>query len=239
VFVEMEKTTGITLACAIPSFHSVTKKGHDSAVWDRGQRSVGEDCEGQQGSEECRGETELRNGHGSRLLNVAKATNNTAMPHAWALRICTLYYDGTSARWVGCFSTSLVEPCNILLIHMNPKLIGVGLAFVVGMGHSQTLQTARSKFEVVSIKPLKAEAQNSRPRFDCSTGGFVSSGVPVKYLIQWAFDIRTEFSVPDWSGEGGEKYNIEGKADGSLSRADCKLMAQGLSSRFPGSDVPW
>jgi uncharacterized protein (TIGR03435 family) len=56
----------------------------------------------------------------------------------------------------------------------------------------------------------------------------VSSGVPLKNIIEWAFDIRTEFSVPDWAGEAGERYNIEAKASGPVSEAQCRLMTQTL-----------
>jgi hypothetical protein len=69
-------------------------------VLERGQRSAGE---GQHGREECRAGTAPRNGHGRRLLNVAKATNSTATHHTWALRIRTYYYDGTARDWVRWF----------------------------------------------------------------------------------------------------------------------------------------
>ena len=50
----------------------------------------------------------------------------------------------------------------------------------------------------------------------------------MKYIIEWAFDIRTEFSAPDWAGEGGERYNIEAKTEGPVSGAACRLMTQSL-----------
>jgi uncharacterized protein (TIGR03435 family) len=63
---------------------------------------------------------------------------------------------------------------------------------------------------------------------NCSGGRFVSSGVPLKIVIEWAYDIRTDFSVPDWASFGGERYSVEAKADGPVSMAQCRLMTQNL-----------
>ncbi len=48
----------------------------------------------------------------------------------------------------------------------------------------------------------------------------------MKYLIEWAYDIRTEFSVPDWAEISGKRYDIEAKAEGPVSQAQCRLMTQ-------------
>jgi uncharacterized protein (TIGR03435 family) len=56
----------------------------------------------------------------------------------------------------------------------------------------------------------------------------VSAGVPLQFLIEWAYDIRTEFSVPDWAGPSGERYDIEAKTERQVSQAQCRLMAQKL-----------
>ncbi len=50
----------------------------------------------------------------------------------------------------------------------------------------------------------------------------------MKYLIEWAYDVRTEFTVPDWAGEGGDRYNIEAKSGGVVSPAQCRLMTEAL-----------
>lgn len=117
---------------------------------------------------------------------------------------------------------------DILVVHMNLRLAEAILALTVGFYQSQPPTTERPKFDVVSVKPLRADLQNSRPRLNCAGGNLVSSGVPLKYIIEWAFDIRTEFTVPDWANEGGERFSIEAKAEGPASQAQCKLMTQVL-----------
>jgi uncharacterized protein (TIGR03435 family) len=109
-----------------------------------------------------------------------------------------------------------------LILH----LIGSALAVRAGFGQAQT--AVRPKFEVTSIKASSPDSRDSRPQLNCSAGRLVSSGVPLRYIIEWAYDVRTEFSVPDWADSSGEKYNIEAKAEGSVSMAQCRLMTQDL-----------
>ncbi|MGB7719173.1 MAG: TIGR03435 family protein [Bryobacteraceae bacterium] len=109
---------------------------------------------------------------------------------------------------------------------MKLCLIGSALALTVTLVRAQTVSAPRPQFEVASIKPLTAD-RDSRPQANCTAGGrFVSAGVPVKYLIEWAYDIRTEFSVPDWAEISGKRYDIEAKAEGPVSQAQCRLMTQ-------------
>jgi hypothetical protein len=76
-----EATVGTTFASVTPIFHSVMKKGHDSAVFESGHCFAGACGEGQQGSEECWDGAGNRKGQGNRLLAVTKATNSAATPH--------------------------------------------------------------------------------------------------------------------------------------------------------------
>jgi uncharacterized protein (TIGR03435 family) len=115
-----------------------------------------------------------------------------------------------------------------LVRHMKFELLAILLAISLGIGRAQTSANARPEFEVVSVKPLNADVRGGRPRLNCAGGGPMTSGIPLKYVIEWAFDLRTEFSVPDWAGEGGERYDIEAKAEGPVSEAQCKLMTRSL-----------
>lgn len=111
---------------------------------------------------------------------------------------------------------------------MKLHLSGMALVLNVALGHSQTGTEARPEFEVASIKPQAAELSASRPKLSCSDGSFSSSGVPLKYVIEWSYDIRNEFSVPNWAGPSGNTDNIYAKAAGPVSLAQCRLMTQRL-----------
>jgi uncharacterized protein (TIGR03435 family) len=97
---------------------------------------------------------------------------------------------------------------------------------------AQVAPSPQLEFEVASIKPIEATYDRPGP-VTCSQGSFAASGVPARFLIEWAFDIRTDFSLPAWASLSGEKYNVEAKAAGPVSLADCKLMVQHLlADRF-------
>jgi uncharacterized protein (TIGR03435 family) len=110
----------------------------------------------------------------------------------------------------------------------TPNLIGIAFTLAIALGQSQTTPP-RPEFEVASIKTSDADPRAPRPQFNCSPDGrlLVSNG-PLRYLIEWAYDIRTEFSVPEWAEPNGDKYNIEAKAATPVSPAQCKLMTQTL-----------
>jgi uncharacterized protein (TIGR03435 family) len=114
---------------------------------------------------------------------------------------------------------------------MRLRWIGSALALAVAL-RAQMLAPARTQFEVASIKPHVAS--DSRPQMNCSPAGrLVSNGVPVRYLIEWAYGIRTEFTVPAWAESTGEPYDIEAKAEGPVNQAQCRLMTQSLlENRF-------
>ena len=50
----------------------------------------------------------------------------------------------------------------------------------------------------------------------------------MQYVIEWAYGIRTGFSVPDWANPQGDRFDIEGKTSRPATGEDCKVMAQGL-----------
>jgi uncharacterized protein (TIGR03435 family) len=66
-------------------------------------------------------------------------------------------------------------------------------------------------------------------KMNCSPEGRLSAaGVPLKYIIEWAYDIRTEFSTPDWTVSSDDAYTIEAKAAGSVRPGECRVMTQHL-----------
>lgn len=117
---------------------------------------------------------------------------------------------------------------------MNLKLPVAMCAMTVASVWGQTASATRLEFEVTSIKLVKAEPDAPHP-VSCSPGGrFVASNIPAEYLIGWAYLIKDPFTVPPWASfDSGEKYNIEAKADGPTSLADCRIMVQHmLEDRF-------
>lgn len=109
------------------------------------------------------------------------------------------------------------------------RLVGIALVLAMaGLVVAQTESAARPQFEVASIRPTKVDPRNPHRQSGCSSGMFVVSDLPVKMIIGWAYEIKTQFSVPDWAASSTETYNVEAKADKSVSLAQCKQMAQSL-----------
>lgn len=101
-------------------------------------------------------------------------------------------------------------------------------AIAAGLVGSQPSTPTRPEFEVISIKPPTPGSPGSRPQINCSAGRLISSGVELKIVIEWAYDIRTEFKVPEWAGSPSEAYTIEAKAAGPITMEQCRLMTQSL-----------
>jgi hypothetical protein len=90
----------------------------------------------------------------------------------------------------------------------------LALLFSVAIGHAQT----DLRFDVTSINPFKA------------------TGVPLEAVIGWAYEIRNEFSVPDWVRSSDERYAIEAKPGGPVSPA--LTGAYVLSTRHQKVTIP-
>jgi uncharacterized protein (TIGR03435 family) len=109
---------------------------------------------------------------------------------------------------------------------MRIKIVGFTIAITTGVGHTQPQQ--RPKFDVSVVKPMKQGADYSAVRFGCEDGHFFSTGPPLKNVIRRAYRILWDFSVPDWAGMTGIRYDIEGKTGSLLNGEDCWLAAQVL-----------
>jgi uncharacterized protein (TIGR03435 family) len=87
-------------------------------------------------------------------------------------------------------------------------------------------------FDVASVRPRTA-ADHGPAMSSCSNGHFVSLG-PIRALLLWAYDLKPYqlVGVPDWDPtvmyDNSGLYAIDAKAAGSVSEAECKLMAQSL-----------
>jgi uncharacterized protein (TIGR03435 family) len=92
---------------------------------------------------------------------------------------------------------------------------------------SQTVPARGPEFDVVSVKPTKSDA-NTRARLTCTGGRLLASDIPAQFLIEYAYDIRDTFPLPDWARPDGDKYNVEAKADNPITAETCKLMTQRL-----------
>ncbi len=99
-------------------------------------------------------------------------------------------------------------------------------------------------FEVASIKPDDFVLSPGHPRtgehLNCINGRFESRGIPVWYLIKWAWSIEKDndriVGFPDWIT--GAIYQIEASAGNTtselpVSEGQCRLMLRTLlSDRF-------
>ena len=97
-------------------------------------------------------------------------------------------------------------------------------------------QTARSVFDVVSVKPSAPDRFNSFAIRTAPGGRVQLLGAPLRMILMEAYDIRAFQIVggPDWIRN--DRWDIEAKADGvegRLSRTDRNTMLQSLiADRF-------
>src|SRR5258708_5999656 len=91
------------------------------------------------------------------------------------------------------------------------------------------------KFEVASVKRAEGGGPvGDIPRnLDSSPGHFAMRNAPLRYCLEWAYDLKDyEISGPDWI-KSDERYDIVAKASGPVSVEQTKLMLQTLlTERF-------
>jgi uncharacterized protein (TIGR03435 family) len=113
------------------------------------------------------------------------------------------------------------------------KIVVLAVGGIAAFGGWVNAQAQKKPtFEVASIRPA---ALGSHPRsIQYSAGGrFTASNVPLRALIEEAFDIR-DFQVaggPDWVNQ--EQFDITAKAEGDADKAQVRAMLQSLlADRF-------
>ena len=109
---------------------------------------------------------------------------------------------------------------------MVTKLFGISLLLIGTIAGAQVHPT----FEVASVKRAAGGGPpGDIPRnMDGSPGSFAMRNVPLRYALEWAYDLKDyEISGPDWISVQ-ERYDIIAKAAGPATTDEMKLMLQNL-----------
>ncbi|HLJ49485.1 MAG TPA: TIGR03435 family protein [Bryobacteraceae bacterium] len=110
------------------------------------------------------------------------------------------------------------------------KLLSLAALITVAIAQN----AARVEFEVASVKPVETRGgPGDIPRnMDPSPGRFAMRNVPLRYCLEWAYELKDyEISGPDWI-KYESRYDILATAPGA-TEADMRLMLQTLlTDRF-------
>lgn len=93
-----------------------------------------------------------------------------------------------------------------------------------------SLATKPPSFEVASVKRASGgDPPGDTPRnMDSSPGSFAMRNVPLRFALEWAFDLKDyEIAGPDWINTE-ERYDIIAKAAGPATNDEMRLMLQTL-----------
>jgi uncharacterized protein (TIGR03435 family) len=94
---------------------------------------------------------------------------------------------------------------------------------------------APPRFEVASVKRVEPQGgPGDIPRnMDSSPGHFAMRNVPLRFALEWAYDVKDyQLSGPEWI-KNEERYDMFATAPGPASEAQMKLMLQALlNERF-------
>jgi len=110
---------------------------------------------------------------------------------------------------------------------MRPFTITSFLVFVLA---ATAIGQTGPAFEVASVKHAAGGGPpGDIPRnMDSSPGHFAMRNVPLRYAVEWAWDLKDyEISGPDWI-RGDERYDIIAKASGAATDEQMKPMLQAL-----------
>jgi uncharacterized protein (TIGR03435 family) len=124
------------------------------------------------------------------------------------------------------------------------RIRGAALAAFIPLLLFGQAPAPRPSFDVTSVKPYAAGAQAGPAEVGCSPAGrYAAVRSPVVYSIRWAYNagpyqntnVATQYVVglPPWASSLRTAYDIEAKAAGPVTEAQCRLMAQTLlADRF-------
>jgi uncharacterized protein (TIGR03435 family) len=110
------------------------------------------------------------------------------------------------------------------------KRIFVGLLAVAALVGSLAGQTEKAAFEVASVKPAEGggPAGDIPRNMDTSPGHLAMRNVPLRYAIEWAFDLKDyQITGPEWI-KSDERYDIIAKAPTPATDDQMKPMLQTL-----------
>jgi len=102
---------------------------------------------------------------------------------------------------------------------------------VAAWAAQEPLHVPPSQFDVASVKAVQPE--NLAPsQITADPGRLKAQSVSIGGLIAWAYDVQPA-QIVDLKSGLGTYYDVEGKADGAYSRAELRVMLQGLlAERF-------
>jgi uncharacterized protein (TIGR03435 family) len=107
------------------------------------------------------------------------------------------------------------------------RLTPIAIALVASIGGTQSQDVApRPRFDVVSIKPNTSGDLNAG--FNSFPRRFEAKNVWLRYLIQFAWNIK-DFQLsggPGWAAS--DRYNVEATAEGNPTVEQQRLMVQAL-----------
>ena len=113
---------------------------------------------------------------------------------------------------------------------MRKEILFIG---VIVSGHVALLgqSAAMPTFEVASIR-ASHDMQTEAHHLSCATSGrFLATGQFPQSIVQWAYSVQP-FQLlgekPSWFTDPRDIYDIEAKAAGPVSEAQCKRMVQAL-----------
>jgi uncharacterized protein (TIGR03435 family) len=90
------------------------------------------------------------------------------------------------------------------------------------------------EIDVVSVKPTPAESARIFRR-ECKGDRFSAAGMPLSFIIQWSYQLTAAriVGLPEWTTDRATAYNIDAKATGPMTEAQCRLLVQSLlQTRF-------
>ena len=101
---------------------------------------------------------------------------------------------------------------------------------LMAVSASVSLAQSGPIFEVASVKRVTSGPNpGDIPRnMDTNPGHFAMYNVPLRYVIEWAYDLK-DFQImgPEWI-KADERYDIVAKADGPVPTDKIRLMVQSL-----------
>jgi uncharacterized protein (TIGR03435 family) len=115
------------------------------------------------------------------------------------------------------------------------RRVGIGALGVLAMAGLLAGQPAQPAFEVASVKAAESGGPpGDIPRnMDTSPGHFAMRNVPLRYAIEWAFDLKDyEITGPEWI-KADQRYDIVAKAPGPATDDQMRpMLAKLLLERF-------
>jgi uncharacterized protein (TIGR03435 family) len=89
----------------------------------------------------------------------------------------------------------------------------------------------RARFDATVVRPTPPERLYQLKLEECDRGGtFVASGTPLEWVIEFAYGGSGDKVTggPGWLNSFDAAFDVEGKPDHKVSKAECRTMVQSL-----------